>query len=188
MGFMRLKAENQIQLIPLLFQILPNRSTSHQELLMGLIVYALQHVKIIPNMNENIIKYGLSDQPIIRHLFLNFLLNILLLPYKFDETKPRNPGTVQSRSYIEPSQAPVDEVLFSTMEDAPNKEVEVFKQPYPCMNEQLSNRITEAIQTDDLNQVEKLKASILKFLNANIYSENEIVFHFVLATADSRYS
>jgi hypothetical protein len=87
MGFMRLKADNQVELIPLLFQSLPNRSSSHQELLMGLIVYALQYVKIIPNMNDNIIKYGLSDQPIIRHLFLNFLLNIILLPYKFVRLK-----------------------------------------------------------------------------------------------------
>jgi hypothetical protein len=83
MGFMRLKADNQIELIPLIFQILPNRSTSHQELLMGLIVYALQHLKIIPNLNDNVLKYGLTNQPKIRHLFLNFLLNIILLPYKF---------------------------------------------------------------------------------------------------------
>ncbi len=82
-GFMRLKSDNQVELIPLLFQSLPNRSNSHQELLLGLIVYALQYVKIIPNLNDNIIKYGLSDQPTIRHLFLNFLLNVILLPYKF---------------------------------------------------------------------------------------------------------
>ncbi|CAM4762842.1 unnamed protein product [Rotaria magnacalcarata] len=189
MGFMRLKADCQTELIPLLFQSLPNRSTSHQELLMGLIVYALQYVKIIPNVNENLVKYGLTDKPIIRNLFLNFLLNVILLPYKFEETKQRNTTkTTQPRSYVEPSQAPVDEVLFSTMDDAPSKEVETFKQPFPCMNEQLNNRITEAIQTDNLNQVEKLKVSILKFLNGNIYSENDIIFHFVLATADSRYS
>ncbi|UJR33845.1 hypothetical protein I4U23_021268 [Adineta vaga] len=187
MGFMRLKSDLQVELIPLLFQSLPNRSNSHQELLMGLIVYALQHVRIIPNMNENITKYGLVDQPTIRHLFLNFLLNVLLLPYKFDETKSRTTTNTQ-RAHVEPSQAPVDEVLFSTMEDAPSKEPEAFKQPFPCMNEPLYNRITEAIQTDDLDQVEKLKAGILKFLNGNIYSENEIVFHFVLSTADSRYS
>ena len=83
MGFMRLKPAVQVELIPLLFQSLRDRSNAHQELLMGLIVYALQHVKIIPNMNENLIKYGLSDQPTIRHLFLNFLLNVILLPYKF---------------------------------------------------------------------------------------------------------
>jgi proteasome component ECM29 len=83
MGFMRLKSDTQVELIPLLFQSLPNRSNAHQELLLGLVVYALQYVKIIPNMNENVIKYGLSDQPIIRHLFLNFLLNVILLPYKF---------------------------------------------------------------------------------------------------------
>ena len=82
-GFMRLKVDTQVELIPLLFQTIPNRSNTHQDLLFGLIVYALQHVKIIPNMNENIIKYGLTDQPIIRQLFLNFLLNVLLLPYKF---------------------------------------------------------------------------------------------------------
>jgi hypothetical protein len=181
MGFMRLKPDSQVELIPLLFQSLPNRSNSHQELLMGLIVYALQHVKLIPNMNENILKYGLSNQPKLRHLFLNFLLNVILLPYKFvknnsfdsekkvffrfEETKSRNPTTVQQRSYVEPSQAPVDEVLFSTMDDAPSKEAEVFKQPYPCMNEQLYNRITEAIQTDDLNQVEKVKRQIFFFFN-----------------------
>lgn len=168
---MRLKPTEQVELIPLLFQTLPNRSTAHQELLMGLIVHALQHLKIIPNMNENVLKYGLTDQPKIRHLFLNFLLNVILLPYKFvdrsfenlylsfffcrfEEPKTR---TTTTRSYVEPSQAPVDEVLFSTMEDAPSKEAEVFKQPFPCLNEQLCNRITEAIQTDDLNQVEKVK-------------------------------
>jgi hypothetical protein len=47
------------------------------------------------------------------------------------------------------------------MDDAPSKETEVFKQPYPCMNEQLYNRITEAIQTDDLNQVEKVKKKMI---------------------------
>jgi hypothetical protein len=87
----------------------------------------------------------------------NFLSKQQFFFLRFDETKPRNASTVQQRSFIEPSQAPVDEVLFSTMDDAPSKEVEVFKQPFPCMNEQLYNRITEAIQTDDLNQVEKVK-------------------------------
>ena len=82
MGFMRLKSDVQVGLIPLLFQSLPNRSTAHQELLMGLVVYALQNVKIIPNLNENTVKYGLTDQPDIRRLFLDFLLNVLLLPYK----------------------------------------------------------------------------------------------------------
>ena len=43
------------------------------------------------------------------------------------------------------------------MEDAPNKEIETFKQPFPCMNEPLHNRITQAIQTDDLNRVEKVR-------------------------------
>lgn len=219
---MRLKPDVQVGLIPLLFQSLPNRSTAHQELLMGLVVYALQHLKIIPHLNENIVKYGLTDQPDIRRLFLNFLLNVLLLPYKyvcpssyqlaetkhvlfrFDETKARTTTTSTPRTHIEPSQAPVDEVLFSTMEDAPAKEVEVFKQPFPCMNEPLYNRIIEAIQTDELEQVERvsathpaltspicsfqLKVGILKFLNGSIYSENEIIFHFVLATADPRYS
>ena len=83
MGFMRLNSSDQVDLIPFLFQTLPNRTQSHQELLMGLIVYALQYVKIIPNMNENIVKYGLTDQSTIRHLFLDFLLNVLLLSYKF---------------------------------------------------------------------------------------------------------
>ena len=82
MGFMRLKPDNQVELIPQIFQSLPNRSTSHQELLMGLIVYALQHVKIIPNINDNIVKYSLSSQPTIRQVFLNFLLNVILLSYK----------------------------------------------------------------------------------------------------------
>ena len=83
MGFMRLNSSDQVDLIPFLFQTLPNRTQSHQELLMRLIVYALQYVKIIPNMNENIVKYGLTDQSTIRHLFLDFLLNVLLLSYKF---------------------------------------------------------------------------------------------------------
>ncbi len=82
---------------------------------------------------------------------LSFQLNSIV--FRFEETKSRNPT---SRPYVEPSQAPVDEVLFSTMDDAPSKETEVFKQPYPCMSEQMYNRITEAIQTDDLNQVEKV--------------------------------
>lgn len=169
MGFMRLSSSDQVELISLLFQSIPNRTAVHQETLLGLIVHALQHVKIVPNMTENVVKYGLTDQPTLRHLFLNFLLNVLLLTYKFvlkimllqrgnsrfrfDETKIRSST---SQPYINPSQDPVDEVLFSTMEDAPSKETEVFKQPFPCMTESLSNRITDAIQTDDLNQVEKV--------------------------------
>ena len=85
---------------------------------------------------------------------------VFFLLFRYEESKPRS---VQQRAYVDPSQAPVDEVLFSTMDDAPSKEVELFKQPYPCMSEQLYNRITEAIQTDDLNQVEKvntMKSSI----------------------------
>jgi hypothetical protein len=54
------------------------------------------------------------------------------------------------------------------MEDAPAKEPEVFKQPYPCMNEQLHNRITDAIQTSDLTQVEKVNIfSLRKFFSFN---------------------
>jgi hypothetical protein len=82
LGFMRLTSEAQVELIPLLFQSLQNRSMAHQELLMGLIVYALQYLKLIPNTSANVTKYGLNEQPIIRQRFLNFLLNIILLPYK----------------------------------------------------------------------------------------------------------
>ena len=81
--------------------------------------------------------------------------------YRFDETKTRTAAGTQQRAHVEPSQAPVDEVLFSTMEDAPAKEVEAFKQPFPCMNEPLYNRITEAIQTDELEQVEKVSDTSL---------------------------
>lgn len=93
MGFMRLQPDIQVELIPLLFQCVSNRSTAHQETLFGLVVHALQHLKIIPNMNENVIKYGLSDQPAIRHLFLNFLLNVILLPYKFVQIHFSSPLT-----------------------------------------------------------------------------------------------
>jgi hypothetical protein len=55
------------------------------------------------------------------------------------------------------------------MDDAPSKEAEVFKQPYPCMNEQLYNRITEAIQTDDLNQVEKVKTKRRFYFESFLY-------------------
>lgn len=82
MGFMRLKSDEQIELIPLLFRCILGRSTQNQELIFGLIVHGIQHVKIIPNSNSNILKYGLVDQPELRKLFLNFLLNVLLLSYK----------------------------------------------------------------------------------------------------------
>lgn len=79
---------------------------------------------------------------------------------RFEDAKAKKVTASSHRSYVEPSQAPVDEVLFSTMDDAPSKEVEVFKQPFPCMNEKLHNRIIEAIQTDELSQVEKVKNQI----------------------------
>lgn len=92
-----------------------------------------------------------------QRLDFRFIIKTNCCIYRFEETKPRNTTrTTQQRTYVNPSQDPVDEVLFSTMDDAPAKEPEVFNQPYPCMNEQLHNRITEAIQTDDLNQVEKV--------------------------------
>ena len=77
MGFMRLTPTEQVDLIPLIFESLADRSNTHEDLLMGLIVNALQHVKIIANSNENLVKYGLTDQPALRRVFLDFLLNVL---------------------------------------------------------------------------------------------------------------
>lgn len=155
-GFLRLKPNDQIDLIPLIFQILTDRTNSHEDLLFGLIVNALQYVEINPNSTSNLSKFRLNDQPEVRRAFLDFLLDVILLTYKFDETKTSN-STTTRRNYIDPSQPPVDEVLFSTMDDAPSKEVEVFKQPFPCLNESIYKRLIEAIQTEELAQVEKVK-------------------------------
>lgn len=81
-GFMRLQGDEQVDLIPSLFQSIADRPVANQELLMGLLVYAIQKLKLVPNSNENVVKYGLTDQAPVRQVFLNFLLNVLLLSYK----------------------------------------------------------------------------------------------------------
>lgn len=81
-GFMRLQGDEQVDLIPSLFQSIADRPVANQELLMGLLVYAIQKLKLAPNSNENVVKYGLADQAPVRQVFLNFLLNVLLLSYK----------------------------------------------------------------------------------------------------------
>ncbi|CAF0730187.1 unnamed protein product [Didymodactylos carnosus] len=201
LGYMRLSVDVQAKLVPLLLQALKERSIPHQELLMGLVVYGIQNLRLIPNDNVNKTKYGLVDQPTIRHTFLTFLLNVLLMPYKFEDTKtnvsapftvlrtPRNsqPLQQQSTTVEQPStEMDLSEDILGTAGEDQTKDI--VKEPYPCLNEQLYKRITDAIQTTDLVVVEKLKAGILKFLMSNVYLEDEMAFHFVLATADSRYT
>lgn len=57
-----------------------------------------------------------------------------------------------------------------------------------CMNDSTYKRFKNDVNLDNGDEIEKFKIGILKFLSYNIFEPEEILFHFIISTSDTRYS
>nr|KAG5691476.1 hypothetical protein BaRGS_026251 [Batillaria attramentaria] len=81
MGYPRLDAEKQAELIPPLMGCLEGRPPNHQDSLLQMMIPALQHIKMPRTVQERCDMFRLGDRPLTRRLLLDYMMDVLLLPY-----------------------------------------------------------------------------------------------------------
>lgn len=147
---------------------------------MALVVDGLKCLELNVNDSINVVKYGLNDMPKIRKYFLDYLLNYLLLPYEL-------PTTTNATKPIQQQQQ------ASNANESTNTPPQAQAQPPPtseipaCLSEKLYKQFKSDVNLENVDELERSKVAILKFLSLNIYKNEDVLFHFIIATSDTRY-
>ncbi|XP_021353886.1 proteasome-associated protein ECM29 homolog [Mizuhopecten yessoensis] len=168
MGFPRLDKEKQATLVPLLINCLKGKPQSQRDNLLQLLIPAMQYIKFPSDAKQRQIVYGLTDQHQTSGLLLDYMMDLLLLPYS------AHVAALQSR----PSSAQPNAT--------PQPPAPVTPTP-PGLSEYSFKRVTgdNALTPESL---EKTKIGVLKFLGAGILTEEDVICHYVVAAADTRHS
>lgn len=164
LGVPRLDTTKKGEIIESLLACLEGKSNAHQETLLSLVVDCLKYLELNRNNSSSFAhKYSLSGQPKHRKKLLDYLFNFILLPY-------------------EPSK-----LIVAKTNDTPNDTASKSEIP-ACMSEKIYKQFKQDINLENTDELEQSKVAILKFLALDIYTNEEILFHFIIATSDTRYS
>nr|XP_022915862.1 proteasome-associated protein ECM29 homolog isoform X1 [Onthophagus taurus] len=158
MGFPRLTVEEQTDLVPNILNSLDGKPQAHQDSLLLLIVPLLGKIKIPSDPSKRSSIFGLNEKPQICKHLLGLLLDVILLPY----------GSLS---------------LSSTEHQNPENESSV-----PAgMSEYTYKRVLNEnpLKPDELEQI---KLGIIKFLANDIFPNEDILIHMIVAAADTRFS
>ena len=142
-----------------------------------MIVSGLRYLELKPNDETNKQKYGFQQELKLKKSFLDYLFYFLLLPYA--PNKPAAPAaatapaTALTNLSISPPQAPATN---------PTPEIPA------CLSEAINKRFKTDVNLDNGDELEKIKIGILKFLSLNIYECDDILFHYIISTSDTRYA
>ncbi|XP_019760174.1 proteasome adapter and scaffold protein ECM29 [Dendroctonus ponderosae] len=159
-GFPRLSIEKQVELVPVMITALRDKPTSHLDSLLLLIVPLLGKVKV-PTEPEKIRDFfGFSKSPEVTKLFLDILLDAILLPY--------SSLTLQSQ---EAASSGANSITIPVP---------------PGMSENSFKRIT-ANNSFKPEEFESIKLGIVKFLSHGIFKADDILLHFIVAASDTRF-
>ncbi|XP_070194752.1 proteasome adapter and scaffold protein ECM29-like isoform X2 [Littorina saxatilis] len=160
MGYPRMEVEKQAELLPLLMGCLESRPPNHQDVLLQMMIPALQHLKMPRTMEERRQKFQLMDKPVTRQLLLDYMMDVLLLPYSYHTAAATGDG-----GGAPPPAQP----------------------PPPGLSEKGLKRVLGETPLSPEN-LEKAKLGIITFLSSEIFSEKEVACHFVIASSDTRHS
>ena len=161
--------------------------------MLSLVVDGLKCLDLNINDSSNTTKYGLENIPKIRKYFLDYLFNYLLLPYESLSGKPTTTASNSSQPQELANLVPGAEANNSNNNEFPACMSEkVYKQFKTDVNLQDVDELEQVIRIKLLNHLLKAfffqsKCAILKFLSLNIYKNEDVVFHFIIATSDTRY-
>lgn len=122
---------------------------------------ALGNIQISMNPEKRAGLLGLQDKPYVAKQLINFILDLLLLPYgSVGQTENRDPGQP-----IDWSQFPVP----------------------PGLSEYAFKRVIG--ETPPVaEKLEQIKLGIVKFLAGGFFPESDILVHLIVAAADTRFS
>ncbi|XP_050294249.1 proteasome adapter and scaffold protein ECM29-like [Anthonomus grandis grandis] len=156
-GFPRLSTDKQAELVPLIINALKGKPKLHLDSLLMLIVPLLGKVKVPTEPEKKKSLFDLDKNPDVAKYFLDILLDVLLLPY--------SSLSLQCQ----------DNDLNGSSISAP-----------PGMSQMSLKRIVTN-NTIKLEEFETIKLGIVKFLSQDVFKPEEILLHFIVAAADTRF-
>ncbi|XP_064414526.1 proteasome adapter and scaffold protein ECM29 [Latimeria chalumnae] len=169
MGFPRLPVNKQCELAPTLLTAMEGKPQPQQDSLMHLLIPALYYPSKVTT------PFNLAEKPKTLQLLLDFMLDVLLMPYGFVLNEPQNRPNPPSPE-------------GSTANGGSGGGVGVgIPQPPPGMSFYAAKRVIgETPWTPE--QLEQCKLGIIKFIEAEQVPELETVIHLVVASSDTRHS
>ncbi|XP_076026432.1 proteasome adapter and scaffold protein ECM29 isoform X2 [Genypterus blacodes] len=172
MGYPRLEVGKQCELAPILLTAMEGKPQPQQDSLMHLLIPTLYHMKYPADVAKNMSTFNLSEKPKTVQLLLEFMLDVLLMPYGFvlneSPTRP-SPSSPQGSS---------DGTVAAGGQGLP--------QPPPGMSVYAAKRVIGEAQWS-AEQLEQCKLGIVKFIEACQVPEVETVVHLVVASSDTRH-
>lgn len=161
LGYPRMEMKKQAELIPSVLNAIDGKPLSHQDSLMLIIMPALGHISIPADPDKRVSLLGLQDKPYVSKQLINFMLDVLLLPY----------GSVGQS----------DNQQLNRTVDWPQ-----FPVP-PGLSEYAFKRVIGE-HPPTAEQLEQTKLGIVKFISSGFFPDSDIFIHLVVAAADTRFS
>uniref|UniRef100_A0A4W6G8B0 Ecm29 proteasome adaptor and scaffold n=1 Tax=Lates calcarifer TaxID=8187 RepID=A0A4W6G8B0_LATCA len=173
MGYPRLEVGKQCELAPTLLTAMEGKPQPQQDSLMHLLIPTLYHMKYPADTSKNASPFNLTERPKTVQLLLEFMLDVLLMPYGFvlNESPTRPSPSSQGSS--------ADGTVATGGQGLP--------QPPPGMSVYAAKRVIGEAQWS-AEQLEQCKLGIVKFIEAKQVPEVETVVHLVVASSDTRHS
>ncbi|XP_074097479.1 proteasome adapter and scaffold protein ECM29 [Cotesia typhae] len=161
LGYPRMEMKKQSELIPSVLNAIEGKPLSHQDSLLLMIMPALGNLEIPLSAEKRAALLGLQDKPYVAKQLINFMLDMLLLPYgSVGQAENRDPGQP-----IDWSQYPVP----------------------PGLSEYAFKRVIGE-NPPVAEKLEQVKLGIVKFLAGGFFPESDILIHLIVAAADTRFS
>uniref|UniRef100_A0A671RM86 Proteasome-associated protein ECM29 homolog n=1 Tax=Sinocyclocheilus anshuiensis TaxID=1608454 RepID=A0A671RM86_9TELE len=170
-GYPRLEVSKQCELAPTLLTAMEGKPQPQQDSLMHLLIPTLYHMKY-PSEPSKASPFVLTERPKTVQLLLEFMLDVLLMPYGFVLNEPPSrpaPSSPQGGSGTGAAAA------------------QGLPQPPPGMSVYAVKRVIGEDQWSP-EQLEQCKLGIVKFIEAEQVPEVETVIHLVVASSDTRHS
>nr|XP_046268300.1 proteasome adapter and scaffold protein ECM29 [Scatophagus argus]XP_046268309.1 proteasome adapter and scaffold protein ECM29 [Scatophagus argus] len=174
MGYPRLEVGKQCELAPTLLTAMEGKPQPQQDSLMHLLIPTLYHMKYPADTSKNASPFNLTERPKTVQLLLEFMLDVLLMPYGFVLSEsPTRPAPSSSQG--------------SSAEGTVAGSGQGLPQPPPGMSVYAAKRVIGEAQWS-AEQLEQCKLGIVKFIEAKQVPEVETVVHLVVASSDTRHS
>uniref|UniRef100_A0A3B4TGR9 Ecm29 proteasome adaptor and scaffold n=1 Tax=Seriola dumerili TaxID=41447 RepID=A0A3B4TGR9_SERDU len=174
MGYPRLEVGKQCELAPTLLTAMEGKPQPQQDSLMHLLIPTLYHMKYPADTSKNAFPFNLTERPKTVQLLLEFMLDVLLMPYGFVlNESPTRPAPSSSQG------SSADGTVAVGGQGLP--------QPPPGMSVYAAKRVIGEAQWS-AEQLEQCKLGIVKFIEAKQVPEVETVVHLVVASSDTRHS
>uniref|UniRef100_A0A3B3YWF8 Ecm29 proteasome adaptor and scaffold n=1 Tax=Poecilia mexicana TaxID=48701 RepID=A0A3B3YWF8_9TELE len=174
MGFPRLEVAKQCELAPTLITAMEGKPQPQQDSLMHLLIPTLYHMKYPADSSKVVSPFNLTERPKMIHLLLEFMLDVLLMPYGFVlNESPTRPAPSSSQG--------------GSSDGAVTGSGQGLPQPPPGMSVYAAKRVIGEAQWN-AEQLEQCKLGIVKFIEAKQVPEVETVVHLAVASSDTRHS